>query len=303
MIIAYILSAALFAAVANFFFRRNLEKGGTSRAFLSLYFAVSFVLATVLAPELFNAKFSLLMIVLGALCGFLNYIMMGLTAKSLETGPPGLTFTFQNASCLIPGLLLWIIFGSRFGFFMTPWLIVGFVLILSGLYVSARAFSNSEQKTSSTLNKWLAFAVSMLAVQGLILSIFQWRVLLFACSENPHWLLPWSCLKEDDIWFMPAFFLIPSILQWVEFIKNEKRKPIPTEWVNGVTAGVLNALGMLLLLLSTKTESSLNKGMLFPIFTISVILFCNLWGMKIYKEKVNWVGIILCVIGVAIGLI
>lgn len=304
MAVGFVLAAAFFAAFANFFFRKNIEKGGASSAFLSLYFIISLSVALLLTPELSHAKFSVLMCSLGCIAGLLNFLMMSLTARSLELGPPGLTFTFQNASSLIPGLLLFFLFGTSFGFLMTPGLIAGFILIVLGLYFSARAFEKGDEKAHAKFWKWLIFALAMLSVQGIILSIFQWRVLFFSCPvDEPHWLLPWSCHPDEDVWFMPAFFLLPALLQFLLFWRNEKRKFTSSEWVCGSSAGALNCLAMLFLLLATKTEGDLNKGMLFPLFTVSVILFCNLWGRKIYREKVNWTGITLCLIGVAVGMI
>jgi drug/metabolite transporter (DMT)-like permease len=301
MTILYILSAACFAACANYFLRRNLEKGGTSNAFLSLYFLISLVLAILITPELFFTKLSFLMAILGCCTGFLNFMMMGLTARSLEIGPPGLTFTFQNASCVLPGILLCLLFGEPFGFTLTPWLIASFCIIVSGLYISARTYGKSNQQTQ--FGKWLVLAVSMLLVQGIILSIFQWRVLLLSYDKGIHWLIPWTSAPEEDIWFMPAFFLIPTICQLTRFWRKEKRPFTTTEWIYGSSAGVFNCLAMLLLLLATKTNGAMNKVILFPLFTVSVILFCNLWGMKIYHERVNWLGIIFCVGGVVLGLI
>lgn len=302
MIVVYILSAAIFAAFANYFLRRNLEKGGTSNAFLSLYFLISLCFSILVTPELFQSKFSILMVSLGCICGFLNFVMMRLTARSLEIGPPGLTFTFQNASCVLPGLLLCLLFGSTFGFLLTPWLVAGFLLIVLGLYFSTRNYGKLKEKKNPNFRRWLLFVLILLLVQGIILSIFQWRVWLFACPVDSHWLIPWSCMPEEDIWFMPAFFAVPTVLQLIVFWKKEGRKFSSGEFRYGSFAGVLNGLAMLLLLLATKSEGVLNKGMLFPLFTVSVILFCNLWGMKLYKEQVNWTGILCCIAGVIIGL-
>jgi hypothetical protein len=308
MIPIYVLSSAFLAAIANFFFRRNLEKGGTSRAFLSLYFSVSLVLSFVFSPKLLNVQFSPVMASLGCCAGFLNFIMLTLTARSFQLGPPGLTLTFQNASCIFPGFLLCLVFGPAFGFLLTPWLIAGFVFILLGLYLSTRTYGRLNNQTASAnakaiFGKWLLCVIAVMGFQGLILTLFQWRVLLFNCNDSAHWLIPWSCLADEDVWFIPAFFTIPALCQLFLFWKNERRKFSLSEVVYGSSSGALNCVCTVLLLLATKSEGLLKKEMLFPLFTISVILFCNIWGMKIYKERVNWIGISLCILGVLIGLI
>jgi hypothetical protein len=304
----YLLSSACLAALANFFFRRNLDKGGNSSAFLSLYFSASLILSFAFNHAVLVTRFSPVMALLGCFAGFLNFMMLTFTAKSFELGPPGLTLTFQNASCIFPGLLLCLLFGPAFGFFLTPWLIVGFILIVFGLYLSSRTYGKLNEEAASVRSKtnfnlWLLFVIFVMLLQGLILTLFQWRVLLFNCDGNAHWLIPWSCLAEEDVWFIPAFFTVPALCQIFLFWRNERRKFSFTEMIYGSTSGGLNCVCTVLLLLATKTAGTLKKEMLFPLFTVSVILLCNIWGMKIYKEKVNWIGIILCIIGVLIGLI
>ena len=308
MIPVYLQSSACLAALSNFFFRRNLEKGGTSSAFLSLYFFASLLFSVLFSPALLGSPFSPAMALAGCFAGFLNFMMLTLTAKSFELGPPGLTLTFQNASCIFPGLLLCSFFGPSFGFFLTPWLVIGFTLIGLGLYLSSRTYGRMSSETLSgqskaNFGKWLLCAISVMALQGLILTLFQWRVLLFNCGKSTHPLIPCSCRSEEDIWFIPAFFLIPTLSQLFLFWKKERRKFSLAEMIYGSMAGGLNCACTVLLLLATKTEGVLKKEMLFPLFTVSVILLCNIWGMKIYKEKVNWIGIILCILGVLIGLI
>lgn len=41
--------------------------------------------------------------------------------------------------------------------------------------------------------------------------------------------------------------------------------------------------------------------MIFPIFSVTIILFCNLWGQWLYKEKVNWFANACCIGGILIG--
>jgi hypothetical protein len=312
--LVYLLFSALLASVVNFLLRRNFEKGGSANAFLSLYFLSSLVLIFLIYPQLWSIKISPVMISLGCFAGFLNFLMMGLTTKTVQTGPPGLSFTFQNASSVMPGLLLYFLFGPAFGFRLSFWLCLGFVFILTGLYLSTRTVKrdvNGSQTGSEAaltqevmdLKKWLGYAVSMLLVQGVILSIFQWRLLLLNDPPYNHWLIPWSCSQEEDLWFIPAFFLIPTILQLLNFWKTEKRKFTSLEFRYGAGAGILNCVVMILLLLATKNSGFLEKAMQFPLFTVAVILFCNLWGWKIYEERVNWVGISLCVMGVIVGFI
>jgi hypothetical protein len=310
MVIGSLILAAGFAAVANFFFRKNMERGGSSRAFLSQYFLFSLLISIPFSTQIFHAPFSPVMIGIGAFAGLLSYLMLTLTALSLRLGPPGLTFTFQNASCIIPGLLLCLLFGSAFGFLMTPGLFIGFGLILLGLILSSRSLEKKSvdatggaQAAKKVWIRWILSSVAMMAAQGFILSIFQWNVLLMNCAAKEHWLIPWGCRAGEDVWFMPAFFLVPTLLQSFFFWKAERRNFTLRETLYGSGAGALNCLCTVLLLLAIESSGNVKKEMIFPLFTISVIFFCNLWGWKIYKERVNWIGITLCILGVLVGLI
>ncbi len=306
MVPLYILTSACFASISNLFFRKNLEKSATSRGFLALYFLASLLLCIFFNRAILTAPFSPVIAIVGASTALLFFSMLSLTAKAFQIGPPGLTLTFQNASCIFPGLLLCTLFGRDYGFSMTPGLIAGLVMILTGLYLSSRSHGKSDDKAvqNPTFKKWLLCVIGVLVLQGLVLTIFQWRVLLFNCSpEHSHWLLPWSCREQDDIWFIPAFFLVPTLLQLFLFWKTEKRKFSKAETAYGISSGIFNCFCTVLLLFSTKVEGSLKKEMLFPLFTVTVILICNLWGWKLYHEKVNWLGVSLCVLGVLVGLI
>src|ERR1700722_3102978 len=127
MVPIYLFSSACLASLENFLFRKSLGKGADTNAYLSLYYLASLLFSLLFNSAWLSAPFSPAIAFSGCVAGFLNFIMLKLTAKSFKLGPPGLTLTFQNVSCIIPGLLLCLLFGSRFGFSLTPQLMVGFV--------------------------------------------------------------------------------------------------------------------------------------------------------------------------------
>jgi hypothetical protein len=52
---------------------------------------------------------------------------------------------------------------------------------------------------------------------------------------------------------------------------------------------------------STEVSTPLEHAMIFPIFSVAIIILCNLWGQWLYKEKVNWLANACCVGGILIG--
>ena len=52
---------------------------------------------------------------------------------------------------------------------------------------------------------------------------------------------------------------------------------------------------------STEVATPLEHAIIFPLFAVSVMISCNLWGQLIYKEKVNWKAAGFCVLGVLVG--
>ena len=62
--------------------------------------------------------------------------MMLLTTRALQNGPAGLTFAFQNPSAVFPGMILFILFGIRYGLSLIPtlnsWHYISYIGTFSG---------------------------------------------------------------------------------------------------------------------------------------------------------------------------
>lgn len=84
-------------------------------------------------------------------------------------------------------------------------------------------------------------------------------------------------------------------------MSQERRRPLAAEVRNGVMGGVANGVGTFLMIRSTEVATSLEQAMIFPLFSVTTILVCNLWGQWIYKERVNWKANAFCVLGVLVG--
>lgn len=300
MSLVYVFIASILAAAVNFCLRKNLEQQKSSQGYLALYFIFSFVISFFLR-EINLESFSFVMGSVGAITGLLNFLMMVLTARCLQIGTSGLTFAFQNSASVFPSLLLYSIFGATYGFTMTFPAFLGFGLIVLGLFLSSRIQKNSSSSNQSFFVQWIILLISIFLIQGMILTLFQWRCLLLTDPLEPHPLIPWKCSLENEAWFMPGFFFIPAILQTLIFTISEKRWVSLREFFLGFTGGILNGGATFFLLLATEQASTNEKMILFPLFAVSVIFLCNLWGMKFYQERVYWPGMALCLAGVLIG--
>lgn len=299
MALIYAFLASLLASGVNFCLRKNLEKQKSAQGYLSSYFLFSLIVSFFFGEVTIPSSFSLLMSSIGTLAGILNFIMMILLAYCVKLGSSGLTFAFQNSASVFPALLLFFLFGESFGFELTNAALVGFGLIILGLFLSTRIEKNHFRNRSRFL-KWVALILAVFLIQGTLLVLIQWRTLLFTDHQEGHFLIPWRSSLADDYWFLPGFFFLPTILQLFLFACLERRWISLREFYLGATGGVLNGGATALLFLSTKVAHPIEKMILFPLFSVSVIFLCNLWGRKIYREKIYWPGIVACLLGVLI---
>lgn len=287
------LSAAGCGALSNIFFRKC---NASANSFLICYYIVSFLWSFLINFNLLMETWNPIVLLIGGMAGILNVGMMFLTSQSLQRGPLGLTYAFQNASTVFPNIVLFLLFGSAFGFMVTHFQLVGMCILLIGLWWASRS-GGGEQLTMT--KGFLKYALGCFLVQTLILTIFQWRCLLFSCDIE-HSLIPTTYLESEDVWFMPGFFGVAAVVQGYLFLRE--RKPITsTDITYGTLAGIANGTSTYFLLLATKLALPLEKGIIFPLFAVSVILICNFWGWKLYKERVNVIALILCALGILIA--
>lgn len=293
-----ILSAALCTSTANLCIRKNLDHGGTSDACLVAFFAMSFVASCIINP-IFASEipFSFTMLLLGMVGGTLIASIMMLTSKALDTGPAGATFAFQNSASVVPSLTLAVLFGSEYGFIMTPGLIIGLACVVMGLFWTA-----ARHKTAECVSKqWYVYAVLLFLFQTLLLLLFHWRCLLMQPSLPSHLLIPFSCAPDEEIWFMPGMFLAAMLLQSIYFFTSHQRLLKRSEIFWGAFGGALNGTSTYLLLLASMIATSSVKGVAFPLFAATVILLCNIWGRRLYGERISWLANALCIAGILIA--
>jgi hypothetical protein len=234
---------------------------------------------------------------MGGIAGFFSVALMLLTAEALKTGPSGLTFAFQNASSVFPGIILYLIFGSEFGFLLLYLQFIGIFFVLLGLYLGSRSSSEESHPITSS---WIKYALGCFVVQALALTFIQGRCVLFSCAGSSHFYSSLAIDQSADIWFMPGQFGVGLILQSIiTFYKGQGIKK--REILYGSMGGITNGLSTFLLLTATKYALPSQQGLLFPTFAVTTIILCNIWANRIYKEKFNFAANACCSLGILIG--
>ncbi|KAF3363133.1 Uncharacterized protein PHSC3_000319 [Chlamydiales bacterium STE3] len=288
--ITFALLASGCASFANYFFRRSSSSNMSSgpNFYLFIYFLSSFLISLVIYAELRLHSPSWLMIGIGALLGMLSIGLMLATSQALSRGPAGLTFAFQNASAIFPGILLFLIFGASYGFSCSLCQVIGLLFVLFGLYWGCRG-----ERQGNASFAWLKYALACFIIQIAALSLMQARCLLFECDFIP-------VQAEDDIWFMPAQFATATVLQGFICL-YEKAKAQKQVIFYGTMAGIANGAATCLLLLATKIALPIEKTILFPSFSVATIILCNVWASKLYGEKFNTITNATCAAGIVIS--
>ncbi len=304
--ILFALIAASCASLSNLFFRKCSSNNSAAYQFLFHYYLVSFICSFLIRPDLILNSWDGNILLIGCGAGILNVIMMTITSRALQHTSAGITFTFQNASSVFPNILLFLLLGSSFGFIVTSHQVVGTVLILIGLF--AGLLSNKSAKSNST--KWRRYVFGCCFVQILILCIFQSRFLITGNSAS----------DAADVWFMVGFFGMALIFQTFVLLNQRRLKqknyiegqasvatPVNTflskgsKIIFGALSGIGNAASTYFLLQATQVATPLERGLIFPLFSIAVIILCNLWGYWLYEERPKVASLALCSLGIFVA--
>ena len=289
--------AALFVAAQNLFFRRSIDGGGSSKAYLMVQLFLTFLVAILLNPvRTGHYEWNLPLAAFGFCGGIILAGFMAMMGKALESGPPGLTFAVINASSVMPILLMVSFFGAGFGFVYSKYNGIGSILVVAGLLWAAK--EAIKEKKSFT---WAIYALLAFTMHSLFLAFMQWRAIFLNYPGQKALFLSLSDMQAASEWFMPMIFFAAALVQGYIFFSTEKRKPLSSEVLYGVFGGIANGIGTFFMIWATEVANSVEQAMIFPIFSISVIVLCNMWGQRLYKEKVNWAASSFCILGLVIG--
>jgi len=295
--IQLMLIAGFCIAISNLFLRRSIDAGGTSKAYLMLQLGLSVVVMVLLGPVRTGDFAWDSSMALFAVCGgVLLASFMGFLGKSFEHGPPGLSVAMLNCSTVMPILMLVIFFGSQFGFYYTLWNALGSLLVIFGICWAGWDGGQTESR-----RKWLWFISLTFFAHVAYLTFLNWRALFINFPGESGLGFAISPEAATMQWFMPIVFLTAASILAIVFFFSERRVPSKTEFSYGVFGSVANGVGAYLILRATEVATTLEHAMLFPIFSVTLILGCNIWGKFLYQEQVNWKANAACIGGILLG--
>lgn len=297
--ILLVLVASCFTSLSNFCMRRSIDSGGTSKAYLMIQLSFATIVALLIGPIrtqefAINGGIAFLGLGAGLILGFM-FLTLG---RALEQGPPGLTFAILNASTVMPAVVMATLFGAAFGYIYTPWHAIGSLLVLAGLFWAGRGLEGLKDKRS-----WLLFATLTFACHLIFLVVMQWRALVLNWPSPEEVGSIFSSKQMASQWFMPCIYLAAALVQILVYLSSEKRVPSRAECFYGFFGGFSNSVSTFFLIWATEAASSLENIVIFPIFSVAIIVICNFWGQKLYQERVNWKACQVCALGLLIGTI
>lgn len=290
--------AAICVALSNLCMRRSIDAGGTSKAYLMIQLCLSFFVMVLLNPvRTGDFSWDGHVAAFAFAGGILLAGIMTFLGKSFESGPPGLSVAMISCSSVVPILMFVIFFGSRFGFYYTLWNAIGSILVVLGICWAGWGGSIVDKK------KWLTFISLAFLAHVAYLVFLGWRALFINHGGTEGLGFAFTPEMASMQWFMPLVFLSAAIVQTILFCTQEKRIPNRGEVYYGMLGSVTNGVGAFFLLKATEIASPFEHAMLFPIYAVTTIIACNLWGKWLYEEKVNWKANALCTGGLLLGTI
>jgi drug/metabolite transporter (DMT)-like permease len=297
--IQLMLLAGLFVALSNYLMRKSIDAGGTTKGFLMVQLFVVFIVAILLNPvRMGSYEWSGCMSLFGIAGGLVLALMMALLGRALETGPPGLTFAALNSSTVMPSIVMVLLFGATFGYHYTLWNGLGSLLVVLGLFWAGWQASQSEQRRS-----WLFFVTAAFFLHVLFLVFLSWKALFLNYPGENGLLLSFDMDEAKNQWFMPMIFLAAFLVQALIYIVSEKRGLKKGEVLYGTLGGIANGVGTFFMIRATEVATPFEHAMIYPIFSVSIIILCNLWGQWLYREKVKWLATAVCLLGILLGTI
>ncbi len=286
-----------FIALSNYCMRKSIDAGGSTKAYLMIQLFITFLVSILLNPvRAGDFTWSPSMASFGFSGGLILALMMLCLGRALETGPSSLTFAMLNSSTVMPILLMVLLFGKGFGFMYNSFNAIGSLLVVLGLF-----WAGWETVRMASARKWLAFASAAFVLHVVFLVFMQWRALFIHFPGEKGLLLSFDSLAAKSHWFMPMVFLAAFLVQFIVYLFSSGKKPTKAEMQYGIIGGVANGVGTFCMICSTEKSSSFELAMIFPVFAITTLFICNMWGQWLYKEKVNWKANAFCMAGVFIG--
>ncbi len=272
--------SGVLGALSNLCMQKSMQQRGSLYAFFCFQMLLTFIVVTFLYPmQSGSIAINWYVLVSGIITGVSLGLVKYMIAHAVRSGPASLTFTAVNAASVVPGFLIALIVGTEV-FPYTIWQALGSICLVIGLF-----WAMSKEPSSG----WIAFALFAFCLQTIFL--------LF--SQVHGFILEHAALYDlASDWFVPIIFLCAAGMHCLIFAVKENRMPTKMEAFWGTLGGLLNGACAFFFMHATFATSGIERSFIFPVFSISLILSCNIWGQFLYGEKVHWRANSLCLVGV-----
>ncbi len=303
MVAFLVVFSALITAYSNFLIRKGLDaiEGAKGDPLIAVrFFIAAIATAFVIYLRHGGISFEPNMLLVGAMSGILLGLLQYTLGRSLQYGPPALSFIVVSGACIVPPVIMFFVFGQKFGHGYSLFNLIGSSLVLLGLIWMAKSQGTQNMACRKS---WLVWAIGAFSCGVLYQLSFQWRAL--ALKEGlPHSvLLPFHCAAEDGECFLISMFLAAAFCQ--KLLPGSRSKPLGLKKplvVCGVVGGVLSAISGFILMRATEVaHTAIEKAIIYPLFTVLLILLCNVWAKIVYSEKINWPANGISMAGIAVA--
>lgn len=287
--IVTILLSGLAGAFFSYFLRLNNESLEKAKRYVFWSFAASVVISLIVAGEkLFIVSWEL--IGLAAVAGLFVSCVFYALPRAFKEGHSGLSVGIFQSACIMPPLIMSLIFGCDCGFRYTFFHAVGALLVAAGFLKSA------FQKREKPLTKrWLIYTALACFSQIIVLSIYQYQGLLTKPALPSHPLLiPIQPHYAATGWFLPVLFIVVALSSMGGLAKADLRRPP----LLGLLGSIVNVGSAGFLMLGLAISGPHEATLAVPISSVTTILFYNILVQRMLKEKVDWIGISIALFGI-----
>ena len=293
------LISGLFGAMSNLCMRRSMDKNGSAGAFFVFQLFFTCLVATLLHPiRTGSYAWNIPVAAIGLFAGVFLGAMKMMIGKALQKGPAGLTFAAVNSASVMPAIVIVLMIGSLIDYRLTFYDLLGSILVLVGLF-----WAGWDKSEKPETRAWILFATSAFLLHVFFLVLTECRSIAlndhFSFTINPF-MNPENMASE---WFVPTIFAVAAGMHLMAFCIKERRIPIRWEVFWGISGGLFNGTCTFFFIRGMELATTRESVFILPLFSISLIIACNLWGQWLYKEKVHWKANAFCLLGIFIAML
>ena len=226
--------------------------------------------------------------------------LMKQTQKMLVAGHSNLGTTLMNSACIVPSIVLFLIFGKSFQFHFSYWQAISALCIILGFFYSLSRDKKNESSADSPSIIPAKRMLTAFCIQALFLIFLSWKSLNFKENVPMSRLLPFQKMGVEDLWPNSIMFTVSALFQ----LSSSAIKIVPfttkKEWlVYGILGGLATGFsGILLLYAIDIAKTPFENALIYPLLSIGTIIFNQIFAHIAFNERLQWKANICFVAGI-----